>query len=193
MANIHVTFSEIASNSHAKGGLALSQTVGDLYIMRKFAIILAGAAAVAASPALAAGATVQTTNNTVDVTLNVNTACSVTTKSMSFGTLTSVTGGATASSATTVKCTPGAAYTVYVDNGKNSGGTTQRKLASVSSTDTVNYNVYQSDGTTVFPTAGVTGTGNGNDQAMTLVGKLTATSEVKAAAYSDVLTVTLDY
>lgn len=193
MANIHVTFSDFASNSHAKGRLALSQTVGDLYIMRKFAIILAGAAAVAASPALAAGPTGQTTNNTVDVTLNVNTACSVTTKSMSFGTLTSVTGGATASSATTVKCTPGAAYTVYVDNGKNSGGTSQRKLASLSSTDTVNYNVYQSDGTTVWPTAGVTGTGNGADQAMTLVGKLTATAEVKAAAYSDVLTVTLDY
>jgi spore coat protein U-like protein len=161
--------------------------------MRKFAIILAGAAAVAATPALAAGATGQTTNNTVDVSLNVNTSCAVTTKSMDFGTLTSVTGGSTATSATTVKCTPGAAYTVYVDNGKNSGGTSQRKLASTSVTDTVNYNVYKSDGTTAWPTAGVTGTGDGTDQAMSLVGKLTATSEVKAAKYTDTLTVTLDY
>lgn len=164
--------------------------------MRKIAIIIAGAAAIAASPALAAGATGQTTQNTVDVKLNVNTSCSVTTKALDFGTVTSVTGGKTATSATTVKCTPGAAFTMYVDSGKGSVGT-QRKMKSTNATitDTVDYAVYQSDGATAWPTTGVAGTGasDGSDVPMTLVGKLTQATEVKAAPYADTLTVTIDY
>ena len=161
--------------------------------MRKMAISAALLAAAAASPALAAGATGQSTTVTVDVSLNVSTACSVTTYAMPFGTQTSVTGGATAVSGTTVKCTPGAAYVVYVNNGQNAGAGTQRHLNSAGGAH-VDYDVF-SDSTrsTAWPTTGVGGTGNGGDQNMYLYGQLTQATEVASGAYTDQLTVTLDY
>ncbi len=95
--------------------------------------------------------------------------------------------------AATVKCTPNAAYTVKIDNGQNFGAGTQRKLKSTTGTATVDYNVFQSDGTTAWPVAGVAGTGNGNDQTLNIVGKLAQATEVAAGAYKDLLTITLDY
>ncbi len=161
-------------------------------IMRKIALSAALLVATAASPAFAAGATGQSTTSTIDVSLNVTTACSVTTYGMSFGNQTSVTAGATAVSNTTVKCTPGAAYTVFLDNGKNAASGV-RKLKSAAGA-TVDYAVYSDSGrTTAWPTTGQAGTGDGTDQAMTIYGKLTQATQVAAGSYTDQLTVTLDY
>ena len=160
--------------------------------MRKIAIAAAALAANVATPALAGPN--GTVTRTMDVVLNVTTACTMTTSTtMDFGFLTSVTAGTTSAASATVKCTPNAAYTVKIDNGQNFGTGTQRKLKSTTTAATVDYNVFDSTGTTAWPVAGVSGTGNGNDQTLNMVGKLAQTTEVAAGTYKDVLTVTLDY
>lgn len=161
--------------------------------MRKIAVSLALAAGLASSPALAAGATGQEATNTIQVSLNISTACTLTTNPMSFGTVTSATGGATASSDTKVNCTPGAAYTVNIDNGLNDGLTGIRKLKSAGGV-TVDYNIYTDAGrTTPWTVAGFTGTGSGADQTIPVLGKLTQVTSVGAGSYQDTLTVTLHY
>jgi spore coat protein U-like protein len=161
--------------------------------MRKIAVSLAIAAGLAASPALAAGVTGQEATNTIQVSLNISTACTLTTNPMSFGTVTTATGGATASSDTRVNCTPGAAYTVNIDDGANAllG---VRKLKSTSGAATVDYNIY-TDGSRTVPwtSTGFTGTGNGADQTIPVLGKLTQLTQVGAGTYQDLLTVTLHY
>lgn len=161
--------------------------------MRKIAVSLAIAAGLAASPALAAGVTGQEATNTIQVSLNISTACTLTTNPMSFGTVTTATGGATASSDTRVNCTPGAAYTVNIDDGANAA-LGVRKLKSTSSAATVDYNIYTDAArTTPWTSAGFAGTGNGADQTIPVLGKLTQLTQVGAGTYQDLLTVTLHY
>lgn len=160
--------------------------------MRKIAISAALLAATVATPALAGPN--GTVTRTMDVVLNVTTACTMTTSTtMDFGFLTSVTGGTQSTANATVKCTPNAAYTVKIDNGQNFGAGTQRKLKSTTTAATVDYNVFQSDGSTAWPATGVAGVGTGNDQTLNIVGKLAQTTEVAAGSYKDILTLTLDY
>lgn len=159
--------------------------------MRKIALGIAAAAALASTPALAAG----TATGTVDVSLSVSSACSVTAQPLDFGTASSFATAIDTSSATTVKCTPLAAYTVFVNYGVNAATGTQRKLKSTTTTATVNYDIY-SDSTRLVawsPTVGVTGTGNGADQAMTLYGRVPTQAAVAAGDYKDTVTVTVNY
>jgi spore coat protein U-like protein len=159
--------------------------------MRKLALGVAAIAAIASTPALAGTAT-----GTVQVSLNVSAACSVTAEPLSFGTVSAFDTAIDASSPSTVKCTPNAAYTVYLDYGVNAGVGTQRKLKSTTSLATVNYNLY-SDSTRLLPwggtLAGVTGVGNGNDQAMTIYGQVPTQTAVAAGDYKDTVTVTVNY
>lgn len=157
--------------------------------MRKIAIVLAASAAVVATPALA-----QTATGTVEVSLNVSSACSVTAQPLSFGSVTALDANIDASSPTTVKCTPNAAYTVNVGYGANAGATTQRKLKSAAG-DVVNYELYSDASRTTAwtPTAGVTGTGNGSDQAMTIYGRVPTQTAVPAGSYTDSVVVTVTY
>jgi spore coat protein U-like protein len=160
--------------------------------MRKIAFAAAALAATVATPAMAGPN--GTVTRTMDVVLNVTTACTMTTSTtMDFGFLTSVTGGTTSTANATVKCTPNAAYTVKIDNGQNFGSGTQRKMKSTTGTATVDYNVFQSDGSTAWPVAGVPGSGTGSDQTLNIVGKLANATEVAAGTYKDLLTITLDY
>lgn len=164
--------------------------LGD-YIMRKIALGIAAAAAIASTPALAAG----TATGTVDVSLNVSSACSVTAQPLDFGSTSAFTTAIDVSSATTVKCTPTAAYSVFVSYGNNAGGGTQRKLLSTTTTATVNYDIY-SDSTRLVawsPTVGRTGIGNGLEQDMTLYGRVPTQTAVAAGDYKDTVTVTVNY
>jgi len=160
--------------------------------MRKIAIATALVAAAVATPAMAGPN--GTVTRTMDVVLNVTTACTMTTSTtMDFGFLTTVTANTQSTASATVRCTPNAAYTVKIDNGQNFGAGTQRKLKSTTGTATVDYNVFDSTGTAAWPVAGVPGTGTGLDQTLNIVGKLAQTTEVAAGTYKDLLTITLDY
>jgi spore coat protein U-like protein len=158
--------------------------------MRKIALGIAAAAAIASTPALAGTAT-----GTVQVSLNVSSACSVTAQPLDFGTTNSFAANIDTSSATTVKCTPTAPYTVFVSYGANAGATTQRKLLSTTTTATVNYDIYSDSSRTAAwsPTAGKTGVGDGTEQAMTLYGRVPVQTAVAAGDYKDTVTVTVNY
>ena len=158
--------------------------------MRKIALGIAAAAAIASTPAFAGTAT-----GTVQVSLNVSSACSVTAQPLDFGTTNSFAANIDSSSATTVKCTPSAPYTVYVSFGANAGATTQRKLLSTTSAATVNYDIYSDSSRTAAwtPTSGKTGTGDGTEQAMTLYGRVPVQTAVAAGDYKDTVTVTVNY
>jgi spore coat protein U-like protein len=158
--------------------------------MRKFVIGVAALAATVSTPALAGTAT-----GTVDVSLTVSAACSVTAEPLAFGTVSSFDAAVDASSPSTVKCTPNASYTVALDYGLNSASTTQRKLKSTTSATTVNYNLY-SDAAHLSAWGGataVTGTGNGSDQPMTIYGRVPIQTAVAAGDYKDTVTVTVTY
>ena len=158
--------------------------------MRKIALGIAAAAAIASTPALAGTAT-----GTVQVSLNVSSACSVTAQPLDFGTTNSFAANIDTSSATTVKCTPTAPYTVFVSYGANAGATTQRKLLSTTSSATVNYDIYSDSSRTAAwsPTAGKTGVGDGTEQAMTLYARVPVQTAVAAGDYKDTVTVTVNY
>lgn len=161
--------------------------------MRKIALAFAAAAAVASTPALAAG----TASGDVLVTLSVSSSCSVTAQPLDFGTVSSFATAVDATSSTTVKCTPGAPYEVFLDYGDNAAGGTQRKLNSASASASVNYNLYSNSARTTAwggAVSGITGTGTGVDQAMTIYGQVPVQAAVAAATdYQDTVTVTVKY
>src|SRR5690349_7819718 len=125
--------------------------------MRKIAFGIAAAAAIASTPVLAGTAT-----GTVQVSLNVSSSCSVIAQPLDFGGTNSFAANIDSSSATTIKCTPNANYSVVINNGLNAVGS-QRKLLSTSSSATVNYDLYADPARSVVwnPTAPVTGSGTG--------------------------------
>ncbi|WP_095012318.1 spore coat U domain-containing protein [Tsuneonella mangrovi] len=157
--------------------------------MRKIAILVAAAAAVTATPSFAGTAT-----GTVQVSLNVTTACSVTAQPLDFGSTTSLAVAIDSTSPTTVNCTPGAAYSVFVDYGANAGATTQRELKSVAG-DLISYDIYSDSARTTAwtPSAGTTGVGDGTNQAITLYGRVPAQAAVPAGTYSDSVVVSVNY
>ncbi|WP_165938356.1 MULTISPECIES: spore coat U domain-containing protein [Bacteria] len=158
--------------------------------MRKIAFGIAAVAAVVSAPALAGTAT-----GTVQVSLNVSSSCSVTAQPLDFGTTNSFATAIDSSSATTVKCTPLAPYSVFVSYGANANGT-QRQLASTTdATKVVKYDVYSdaSRSTAWTPTVGTTGVGDGNEKATTLYGRVPVQTAVAAGDYKDTVTVTVSY
>lgn len=158
--------------------------------MRKIAIGVAALAATVSTPALAGTAT-----GTVEVSLTVSSACSVTAEPLSFGTVTTLDTAIDASSPSSVKCTPGAAYTVALDYGLNSGATTQRKLKSTTSATTVDYNLFSNAGRTAAwgGATMVTGVGTGSDVATPIYGRVPVQAAVAAGDYKDTVTVTVTY
>ena len=158
--------------------------------MRKIAIGVAALVATVSTPALAGTAT-----GTVDVSLTVGSACSVTAEPLSFGTVTSFDLNIDASSPSSVKCTPNASYTVALDYGVNAAATTQRKLKSTTSATFVNYSLF-SDAARTSAWGGataVTGTGTGLDQPMTIYGRVPVQTAVAAGDYKDTVTITVTY
>ena len=158
-------------------------------MMRKLAFGIAAAAALLSTPALAGTAT-----GTVQVSLNVSSSCSVTAQPLDFGTTNSFAVAIDTSSATTVKCTPLAPYSVFVSYGANAAGT-QRQLLSTTSAAVVKYDVYSDAGRTTAwtPTVGTTGVGDGTEKAATLYGRIPVQTAVAAGDYKDTVTVTVSY
>lgn len=154
--------------------------------MRKVSFVLAAVAAVASAPAFAA-----TTSGSVDVTLNVDNACSLTTAAIDFGTVTDFAAARTANSLTTLRCTPNAVAVVTVNNGNNVNGT-QRRLRQGASTNYIDYNVTDGAGAT-WPTAGVSFTGTGADVSLGLRGIVPVQAAKPAGAYADQVTITVTY
>ena len=154
--------------------------------MRKLNLGLAALVAVASAPAFAA-----TTSGTMDVTLNVDNACSLTTAAIDFGTVTDFATARTVSSLTTLKCTPNAVATVRVSLGNSVNGT-QRRMRNGAGTQFIDYNVTDA-ANAAWPSAGLNFTGTGTDVALGLKGVVPVQAAKPAGAYSDVVTIDVTY
>lgn len=154
--------------------------------MRNLTLGIAALAAVASAPALAGS-----TSGSMDVTLNVDNACSLTTAAIDFGTLTDFSAAATVNSLTTLKCTPNAVATVRVSLGNSVNGT-QRRMQNGAGTQFIDYNIQDSTGT-AWPTTGLNFTGTGADVSLGIRGVVPVQAAKPAGAYSDVVTIDVTY
>ncbi len=154
--------------------------------MRKFTLGLAALAAVASAPAVAG-----TTSGSMDVTLNVDNACSLTTAALDFGTVNDFSAASTVSSSTTLKCTPNAVATVRVSLGNSVNGT-QRRMTNGGGTQFIDYNI-QDSSSTAWPSAGLNFTGTGADVSLGIRGVVPIQAAKPAGTYSDVVTIDVTY
>lgn len=152
--------------------------------MRKLTLGLAAVAAAVSGPAFAA-----TTSGTVDVTLNVDNACSLTTGAIDFGTVSDFAAATTATSNTTLRCTPNAVAVVTIDSGNNVNGA-QRRLTD--GTNFIDYNLTDASNV-AWPAAGVSFTGTGADEPLGLQGVVPIQAAQPAGAYADQVTITVTY
>lgn len=154
-------------------------------------------AACAAWPALAA-----TSTTTFAVTSTITATCTVAASTLAFGTYNPI-GGANLDVNTTVTatCTNTTTYTVGLNAGTGAGATVaSRKMTSATTTDLMNYSLYQDAGrTTVWGTTvgtdTVAGTGNGSGQALTVYGRVFSgqTTLRPASDYTDTITATITF
>lgn len=154
--------------------------------MRKITLGMAVLAAAASAPAFAG-----TTSGTMDVTLNVDNACSLTTAAIDFGTVTDFSAPATVNSLSTLKCTPNAVATVQITLGNSVNGT-QRRMRNGAGTQFIDYNVQDGTGT-AWPAAGLNFTGTGADVSLGIRGVVPAQSAKPAGSYSDTVTINVAY
>lgn len=158
-------------------------------MIRRFA--LASAVLIAAASATPAMAGAATSNLTVssDVTNN----CTISTAAISFGDYDVLSANPLdQTGSVTITCTTGAAATIKLGQGSNSGtgstdGAPVRRLAN--NGNYLVYQIYQDSGrSTVWGNTagtGVSETGNGAAQVKTVYGRISAGQNVPAGAYGD--------
>lgn len=156
-------------------------------------LALAAALVIPTFPAMAGS-----TSTTFQVTATVNAACLVSAQDLAFGSYSPGAGSAQAGSTTaSVTCTNGTAYTVGLDAGTGASATVAaRKMTSGS--NTLQYALYRdASHTQVWGTsAGVdtkSGTGTGAAQSLTIYGLIPAGQNVQAGAYTDTITLTVNF
>lgn len=157
--------------------------------MRKLTLGMAAVAAAASAPAFAG----QTTGS-MDVTVNVENSCSLTAAPIDFGTP-DITAGATSSSASTLRCTPNAIATVLLSDGFNLSGGSRRMdnvAGAAAGTEFITYALNNAGGA-AWNAAGETFTGSGNDDPLGINGVIPAQAAKPAGAYSDTVTITVNY
>jgi len=164
--------------------------------LRSGAIVLGTTLALVSAPAQAGGRATRTTQ----VVLNVSHSCNLTTNTLNFGLVTTNAKTVRASTTMTVKCTPGTAYTVGIDNGQNYDPTTlSRQMHNDQANGVVFYAPYQlyRDALYALPwgtglTGGATGVLLTGSQTLTVYGEAQL-KNVKSSGYIDTVTVVLDF
>jgi len=146
----------------------------------------------------------QTTTGTLAISVTKTAACTVTTAPVDFGTYTGTT-SVNNNTTITVNCSNGTAYRVDIDAGLNST-TVGRYVKHSTTTDIIFYKLGQDSAlitewgdngatfcTTCTPVPqGLTGTGSGTDQVLTVYAKIWPSIK-PLGTYSDTVTVTVNY
>lgn len=150
-----------------------------------------------------AGASAQaaSVSATVQVNAFVNPVCRISATNVAFGTVAlSTSGTATATGSVTSTCTKKTAYTVAIDGGASSNIASRTMgPATAGNTDVLAYNLYLDSAFTKLwgdgQTAGekLADIGTGTSQTATIYAQLPLNQFVQSDAYSDTLTVTLNY
>jgi spore coat protein U-like protein len=168
--------------------------------MRKIHAMMLGLGVTAAG--LAQSATTITTNFQVSATLAP--ICTASAAALTFPTYIPGGGNQVASSAVTVKCTKGTAYTVALNKGSTTGGTIAQRLMLNGTTNTLQYNLYTSntyatllgDGTGGSSAPTGAGSGMATANTLTVFGQLPDNATNQAAVpgtYTDTITVSVTY
>lgn len=165
----------------------------------KTGLILVGLTFAAA--ATSAGAATDTT--TFNVKIRITNTCDIHTVAatdVDFGTVASTATNVDSDGRLTVNCTPGAAYTIALDNGEN--GTDVNSRAMKSGTNLVPYQLYTAAargagdvwGSTTGASGGnvLSGSGSGAAQVIPVYGR-TPSANFPAGDYQDVVTATITY
>jgi len=133
----------------------------------------------------------------MNVKIQIQNACQITTapSDLDFGTAGPLTAAVDNQSTFGVTCTSQAAYDIGMDAGQNASGGTNRMT---DGTNFVNYALYQNSGRTTAwgNTVGTNteaGTGNGNEQTITVYGRVPAQTTPPAGNYSDTVAVTVTF
>ena len=147
-----------------------------------------------AAPALAA----DTVNFNVKIV--IQTACDIAASAptdVDFGSVASTATNIDNAGTLRVRCTPGSAYNIALNNGQNGAAVTDRKMAK--GTDFVPYQLYRAAARGVGDVWGATvgtntyaGTGNGAVQDVTVFGRVPS-ANFPAGSYNDVVMATIIY
>lgn len=138
----------------------------------------------------------KTTSNTLIARIDVDTSCRMTTEPLAFGTVNIFSGQVDATATIRLRCGPAVAYSVALDNGQNYNGQ-RRMVGGTGFFAYVPYQIYRNAARTQVwgATAGnlVTGTTPANGQVtLTAYGRV-PNSIVLPRAYTDVVTVTVNF
>lgn len=159
------------------------------------AVALAGAALLSPLPASAGQAT-----NEMAVSVVIPEGCQVTTRPLSFGTVTILSAAVDATSTITLQCAPGTAYSVALDGGLHASGSQRRMYAGpggFAALRYVNYHLYRnaartlSWGSTAGQTVGGVAPANGAID-LIVYGRMPG-AIVLPTAYHDTVTVTVSF
>ena len=163
--------------------------------MRTLRIALLGSAVIGSLVAFG-GAEAQTSiTATMSNSATLTAYCTVATGNLAFGSYNGSTADATTANIS-VTCTNTTGYSVALDAGTTSGGTTAVRKLTAGGTDTINYTISQDAGhSTNWATGGSAqaGTGNGASQTLVAYGNIAAGQFVTPGNYTDTVTVTLTY
>ncbi len=133
---------------------------------------------------------------TFNVTATVANSCSVSATDLGFGVYDPASAvDKTGVSTITVTCTLGTIYNLGLDNGTNASGSTRRMGNGATR---LTYQIYKDVGATtilgsVAGALGIAGIGTGVGIPSVIFGVIPKTQNVNAGAYSDQITVTVDY
>lgn len=168
-------------------------------MMRKTRLTIQALAALAPLSMLPLAAQAATASTTFAVTTTVLTACTVTALPLTFATYDPTAAGNTDGTSTlSVLCTAGTPYNIALDKGTNGASVTTRKMKLVSGADELGYQLFTNSGRTTnwgttVGTDTLAGTATGLLQAVTVYGRIPAGATVAAGAYTDTVTVTVNY
>ena len=133
-----------------------------------------------------------TTTGVLTATANINASCTVSGNTMAFGTYTGTQIDQTG--IITANCTPGTSYTIAMTTTQTGGNYVMNTSPVV---DPLNYKLYTNTGRTTEIVAGTqietNGHGNGNNQNITVYGRLPSAQVASIGAYSGTTTFTLTY
>lgn len=140
-----------------------------------------------------------TADTTMAVSSTVLSVCTVTAAPLALGNYNPTSSTATdAASSVTVLCTLNQAYNVRLSQGVNGSSVTARKMIRTSGTELLSYSLYRDSARTLNwgvtdATDTLASTGTGLDQIHMVYARIPARASVPAGAYTDTVTVTVNY
>ena len=147
------------------------------------------------TPCPTGSATTYSSGTTWTATVAAN--CNVSATNMNFGSVGLLSSGVNSTSIVTVRCTNTSPFNVGLSQGSGTGATVAARIME-SGANTVIYSLYSNSGrTTVWGdtigTDTVSQTGTGNDQPLTVYGRVPAQSTPAAGTYNDTIVITVTY